>query len=321
MRKFVISIAIMILCQSCIRNIDLNLDFESKVAVYGIISPNNNPEIFLYQSVPIEVQQSNDGVEFIKTAEVFISDGLQKVQLIGKSSYVRNFYNGLYDPNKVYDSTLVYSYKGTFQFKPNITYYLEIIYNGKTIKANTTIPPKIPLNSTRQIREEKIAENGQPYFEDRLLLNFDDPAVVINYYKYSVGYNQQVIKDVNIGTDTITGEPIIVKDTSNLSFRYLNKQYIPDVEFSGQNHDFEFIISNYINLFNNPNYVFVVKTALRNYNKTLYDYKQTSDNQTDEVGLSDPFTEPILIKSNIEGGLGIFSSFCDSDPIFIEYDP
>ena len=107
------------------------------------------------------------------------------------------------------------------------------------------------------------------------------------------------------------------------------RKYIPDQDlngdntynFDGQNHAFEFLISDKINLFNNPDYVFNVRTVLRNYNKSIYDDKQTSDDQSDEIGLSDPFTEPILIKSNIEGGLGIFSSFCDSDPIIVTYDP
>lgn len=324
-----ILLIINILCQSCIRNIDLDLNFEPKLVVYGIISPNSNPEIFLYESVPLEIQNQSNNVKFVQTAKVFISDGEKTSELFGKAYYTKNFFNGLYNPEKDYDSSLVYSYKGEFNFLPGKTYILEITYNGKTIKASTTIPNKVQLNSSTLQREEKIGENGQPYFEDKIILNFDDPKSIANYYKYSISYNQTVIVDKQIGIDTITGLPINIKDTNILQFRYLDRKYVPDkvlegedtYDFDGQNHEFEFLISNRINLFNNPDYIFYVKTSLRNYNKSIYDYKKTSDSQSDEVGLSDPFTEPILIKSNVEGGLGIFSSFCDSDPIIVVYDP
>lgn len=324
-----IFLVIIVLCQSCIRNLDLDLNFEPKLVVYSIISPNGNPEVFLYESVPFELQTQNFKVEFVETAKVYISDESKTVELTGKRYYTKNFFNGLFDPEKDYDSSEVFSYKGEFKFLPGKTYFLEILYNGETIKSSTTIPEKVQLNSTKLQREEKLAGNGEPYFEDKLILNFDDPKSILNYYKYSVSYNQTVIVDKQIGVDTITGLPIFVKDTNNLQYRYLYRKYIPDQDlngdntynFDGQNHAFEFLISDKINLFNNPDYVFNVRTVLRNYNKSIYDYKQTSDDQSDEIGLSDPFTEPILIKSNIEGGLGIFSSFCDSDPIIVTYDP
>lgn len=317
MKKLIIYISFLLLF-SCFRDTDLDLNFKEKVVVYGIISPGVPPEIFVYKSIPFNANDQE--VNFIKNANVYLETEGIRFELTGRNYYTDNFFNGLYNPDFGYDSVLVYSYTGEVPFISGKTYLLRVVTDLGEVTATTTIPPPVNLDDVVLEREEKVSSNGQPYFEDKLLFNFQDPAKIKNYYKYSVQYNQEVIVPKE-EIDTITGLPITILDTNILRYRYLHRTYLEDIDWDGQAHTFSFLISDKINLFNNPDYVFQVRTALRNYHPDIITYKNSVDDEGEEDSFTDPFTEPMPIKSNINGGLGIFSSYCESNPVFITYNP
>ncbi|MBX7226461.1 MAG: DUF4249 domain-containing protein [Chitinophagales bacterium] len=304
---------------SCIRDTDLDLNFQEKTVVYGIISPGVDPEIFVYTSIPFNAPEDQQ-VNFVRDARVYIETDGQRYELTGYAHYTDNFFNGLYNPDFGYDSVLVYSYTAKVDLLPEKTYTLRVETPLGEVTATTTIPQRVNLDDVLLEREEKVSSNGQPYFEDRLQLQFHDPKSIRNYYKYSVQYNQMVIIPKE-EIDTTTGLPIVVLDTNLLKYRYLHRTYIDDNDWDGLSQTFSFLISDKVNLFNNPDYVFYVRTALRNYHPDVIAYKNAVDEEGNEDSFTDPFTEPMPIKSNIQGGLGIFSSYCESEPVFISYDP
>jgi hypothetical protein len=163
-------------------------------------------------------------------------------------------------------------------------YIANILYNGKIINAETTI--SFPVNIDH-VTYKKIAEFGPsiaPMFEIHAFFN-DMPGVANNY---------------NIKCE---GSP-----TNSSS----NNFFISDLGLNGKQME---IISEYQPSSNIPD-SFRVYLYLGTSSETTGNY--FNDISTQSYNGSDPFAEPVIIRSNINGGLGVFGSIAYSQYFFLK---
>jgi hypothetical protein len=147
---------------------ELNLDLpvtSSKLVVEGWIENGRNIEIILSHSAPyfsaIDSENISQFVETRAKVTVFSDNDSEILTLKPNDSYF---------PPYVYKSVAMQGEAGK-------TYSLEIISNGDTIKANTTIPQPVELDSVWFKTDAGETTKG------RLWIRLTDDPVKENYYR------------------------------------------------------------------------------------------------------------------------------------------
>lgn len=146
-------------------NIDLNQS-ESQIVVQGIIPESGYAELKLTQTVNMEDINENPPVE---NAEVLLSDQHGTSEKLVESS-----------PG-IYRSKLITGL-------PGVKYNLQINSGGKLLKSSDIMPLPVRMNSV-VVRKMSFTGSGFGNMQDSLpllevLVNFDDPAETLNYYRF-----------------------------------------------------------------------------------------------------------------------------------------
>jgi len=159
-------------------------------------------------------------------------------------------------------------YKGRHNVKAGDHYATQIHYNGKILTAETTVPPAVIDD---HYTEEKLVDSifGTQGYEIHAFVN--DQAGVANYYSLIEPSQQGDIQDW----------------TSDLGLDGKQLELIYDLD-----------------TFRQP--PFSVAMSIASASKATAVYLQDLTNQAQSS--QDPFSQPVTLESNINGGLGLFGA-------------
>lgn len=255
MKKIIIfNIALAFIFTSCTKEIDVDLNTaEPQIVIEGNITNEAGPyTVKISKTVNFSDPNSYPPVS---GALVIISDNSGVVDTLDETS------SGLYQTS-------------VLAGVPGRTYNLEVVAEGKTFNASSTMPQPVTLDSLAfTLFTSKGNSGGPEYFT---LPIFTDPAAFVNSYRF--------IQTVN---DTLDATIFVMNDNT---FNGLQNQYSlfnPDAEIKPGD---------------------TVHIEFRCIDKSNYDYYYTLSQFTTDGPYSTTPTNP---PNNITGGsaLGIFSAY------------
>ncbi len=244
---------------------------ERKLVVGGFLSPNENEhEISLSLSEPLF---STDPFFNTTNANVTISSEGSSYQIaydVDAAAFVFN--------------------NSQFNIANGKNYHLKIVAeNGKTVEADmTTLSDTMPSIEEFKINKDTIySEWSSNQIRYNLKLNWKDIASEKNYYRLTAN---RLVK--YFGAIDTTIEPIEEFNSFTLK---------DDLGKDGQILSSTFKFDDYS--LNNETVGFEI--VLMKIDVNYYNYYKTLNNYAGE----DPFAEPVILFSNIQNGLGVFSNF------------
>jgi hypothetical protein len=172
--------------------------------------------------------------------------------------------------------TMAYFYTGKHDILPGRHYVASIKYNGKVINAETTVPSIVNIDhyTYKKIIDTSSFGNGSYFSFD---IYFNDQQGTENYYVISSG-QFPTVDNYNFISDQ-------GQDGRQMDFPY-NAQFSPGLDTLSQD------------------------VILVNATKATAKYLQELQNQPSAA--QDPFAVPVILESNINGGLGIFGAMTPS---------
>ena len=149
------------------------------IVVEGRIEAGKHPVIHLHKAIRLSEKEIETEEMFrqslILTAQIFVSDGTDSVQLIGK----------------INRTTLppYYYYSVDIKGQAGKTYTLNVNYKGQQLTASTTIPSVIPIDSIEVRKVNARPENRE------VIVHFTDNAATTDYYAlfYCLGKQTQYV--------------------------------------------------------------------------------------------------------------------------------
>jgi hypothetical protein len=291
---------ILVLGNSCIKTLNDQLpEMEPKLVVNAAISPDSILTVNISQSVPVLNNESSDNAPFVSGAAInFYEDGQYLFQLSETE-------NGYYK-------------KPDFTPVPDHSYQIEIEKQGfQKVKAVTTIPATVLIDSF----DTTVTIDDYGDYQDILIkckLKYTDDVAAENYYAvecYSTYFNEDNEKFV---------EKQYIYVDENEEYFY-DKPYgellWTDKLTNGQTVTIKFTLYPYYGYYSpegnedrSVKYTIYFKSLEENY----YKYKKSLYLYYENGGGDDPFTEPVLIYTNVEDGLGIFGG-CNNDTTSFNY--
>lgn len=281
---------------------DITLDLETgpeKLVVEGHIEPGYPPYVILTHNVPYFDLADIDDLEklFVHGADVTVFDGADTYQLIEYCSdnmpdsllSLASLYLGVeMDDLTNYNFCVYTSAVDTGQLFSILlgdlgkTYDLVINVDGKELTATTTLLYPVPLDSIWFVERPAEDSLGQLY------VTFSDPPTSGDYYRmftqrlqtdaYTIPTSQSLLSDQNINGTTVD----LLFERGNIPGR----------------------LDDNIGFYHIGDTV-VVKWCTLDYGH--YEFWRTAQIEFDNVG--NPIATPTAIKTNIEGGLGIWGAY------------
>jgi hypothetical protein len=259
---------------SCQRDEYIIEEGESKIVVEGWIEEGDVARVLLTRSVPMT--ESVDSANFlryaIRSATVIVSDGTDSdtLRLVSASQYLPPF---LYAGEKITG-------------KVGGNYQLTVKYLSRTLTAESTIPPSVPINKVRYTRQNPADTIGN------LSIEFTAPAGQRNYYQVATlleGYDEIFV-------------PCLYGNLSDRNF------ISPDVSMQITRGITVFPRTNFEAHFNDGDHVYV---RLRTMTKEGFDFWNLWQNEI--VNAQNViFPANTSLKGNINGGTGIWCGYGQS---------
>lgn len=285
---------LLIACDSLKQEVDPSklVSEPAKLIVACFISPQDTV-LAARVSISRPVLGITESSADIPNAIVTLSDGTQTVQLV-------------YEPGVNY-------YRADVRQLPIVvgkTYTLTAkTANGQlAIDASCTVPGPVALQSL-QIDSATTNDLGQVQKQYYARLKWRDPAGEINFYRV-VGHNENTYPTTTGSSPNGPGRDTLITRFGYWSFE--NGSTITDTERDGQ----ELVSSRgqlsitriFLNGQPQPTRpVGTVVAYLLNVDENYYRYHDEVERQR-EVR-NNPFAEPVLIQTNIRGGLGCFGAY------------
>lgn len=270
-----LSTACAIIFSSCEKNISINLPQpEEKLVVEGRIESGSFPLIILTKNSPFytSFKTSDLSSYFVHNAVVKVSNGTDTISCTEFSLDTMG--------------VTISAYVGLGMIgEVGKTYNLWIdAPDGKHVSAVTTIPNKIPLDSIW------VNYNDKPDSADlvRLICRFTDPPQLGQYVRYFTKVNSD---DYEPGLNSVFDDAIINGQTFDFPLdRGYNRNDSIDFNSYGYFHKGDTITVKWCNI-----------------DYPHFDFWRTLEFELG--GQGSPFSSPVKINSNIEGGLGIWGGY------------
>lgn len=265
-----------VLVASCEKDITVDIPQPlPQVVVEGWISNDEYPTVILTRSSPYFAPVDTSAVinTIIYNAQVMVSNGSLTDTL-----------NLTYDPS--YFPQILY--RGS-KFKGSIggSYDLRIIADGKTITSTTTIPDTVPLDSIW------FKFNGASDSLGFIWANLTDPTSTGQNYRWAakrVGKDLRYISPLGSVTDD--------RFFNGQSFEfYYNRGQLYNSDAPDDNNE-------EIGLFKQGDSV-IVRFSTIDYNSFIY----FQSYETEAFNDGNPFAAPSNVKTNINGGLGVWCGY------------
>lgn len=266
--------------QACEREIDIELpNAEDLLVVEGSIEPGKAPVILItrnrgfFNDFPTDINTLL--TEFVVTdAIVTVSDGTNS-EILQFTTDILNY------PYLYYTGT-------TLKGEIGKTYTLSIVSGNKTLTSRTQIPSAVPLDSTWFGLDPF---NNQ---EDSLGVSYGqimDPVTIGNAYRLFAKKNSESeyfpVSGAHFNDDFTNGQKVIFFNGQGKRPFFASDTFVP--------RDFFYKLGDTI----------LLKFCSIGRNEELF--FNTLDAATGSNG--NPFSSPVIVKSNIVGGLGIWCGY------------
>ncbi|MCE6987941.1 DUF4249 domain-containing protein [Dyadobacter sp. CY323] len=287
-------------CESLVN--DLGPDelpkIESRLAVECYISPQSaRLEAVVTESQPLFGRASYDAV-FVKNAEVILSGDTQKVRLV-------------YDDS----TTRYYADTSAFKVEAGKSYTLTVTDGKRSVRASTTVPVKRP--TIKKFTVKIVPLDYSPDSIAQIRFSWEDIKGESNYY---------TVRGYAIAEETVpqynneTGDIIPFRLINRWPFYYRDWNTFNDTNLDGitynapeynvripQKRTVSYLDKNGVaRSFYNDALLREVRAEVLNVDVNYYRFYNSLDNAG---GGDNPFVEPTLVYTNIEGGLGCFGSY------------
>lgn len=294
-----VCILTILLFSSCTKVLDDELpENEPKLVINGLINPDSILNINISKTVHVFENEGNNSLPFIEGATTkFYRDGEFLFNL-------EEHENGYYSKPGFFPSL-------------NHTYKIEVEKSGfKAVNAETRIPNPIDILSLDTIH---ASESSDYYYGTKIKcdLKYLDPAGVDNYYRLDC-FLHYVDEQ---GQEVVYRQAVYVDENDEYFFdKSWNYLLWADPLSDGNEVTISFgiYIDNYAYYENNDTVDVSYLITLSTLSKDLYKYDKTRSLFFDSGGSDDPFSEPVLIYSNITDGYGVFGGF-SGDTISFQY--
>jgi hypothetical protein len=290
--KYFLLILLINVPTACETNVDyVNLpEFKQRLVINSFLSPSDTVSYF-YVSTNKKLFGELNSEEPLGKLTGFISDGINEVALDTSSK-------GLKLGNK------------SMQITHGTTYKVKVTSeSGLSAESTCTIPLKREyqmrldtFSIVRQLPEGMQSPTGSYYRSIDFKFSFQDVPGEENYYR--------------IASKTIVyyKNPTTQESRKSEYFLSFEKEYDTDKGLDGKNIVFT-TIGNYNYFFKSPRDSTIVKIFLYNVEKSYYLYHKSLEDYNDG---GNPFSEATPVYSNIDGGLGIFTSYT-IDSLILKY--
>lgn len=287
-------------CESLINDLDQDKlpKIESKLAVECYISPQSpRLEAVITQSQPL-FGPATYNPEYVRNAQVFLSDGQSRVQLMFQDSAF----------NYVADTS-------AFRIVPGKTYTLTVDDGNRFVKASCTVPVKLPV--IKSFTVEKIHSGFGTDSLASIKLSWEDIKGETNFYNLRGYY---VFEQTSLSFDNETNDAVPYRYINKSQLYFGNRSIYNDINLDGinfnspensiylpQNIEFTYQDKNGVkkSFYTNPK-ISEIRLEVLHIDENYYKFYRSLENTDFQ---DNPFVEPTLIFSNIEGGLGCFGAF------------
>ena len=302
LRYWLIIFATIILsaCESLITEIPPSElpDIRSKLVVQSFISPKNEYILVVVtESSPVYIE--NVGYDrVIKNATVRLSDGAHELIIP-------------FDE----DSQLYSIKQDTFDIVPGKTYNLNVTDGARTVTASCTVPLSAPQPKSFTI---DTALNGNADTVLTFKMNWTDLPGQTNYYRMRA--SADIEYSIPDGTDPANFKELRVQDRYNFSWddSFGRDNFQSDANLDGTvfTSPTGRVTLPKVVVFNHgfgKSYTVYPKSRVMALNMEIYNtdehyYKYHKSLEANRNG-DNPFVEPSLVYSNIQGGLGCFAAY------------
>jgi hypothetical protein len=298
MGRLVIGLGIMLFLSvgsTCERPLELEIKLPvPEIAVSGVFTPNKPFEIVLSSTRSALAFASN---EYLTDAEVSLWQGERKLETL----------------SLVAGPTPYYQSKNHTPFS-NTQYRLEVSAPGfRNVTAFSTVPQYVRIIELESdfIGVTQGDRPGDIAYNYAVSITFDDPGTLQNYYHLL--FHQEIVEyQLSENGDTVINgrriQPLSFASTinNNAITAYLNQGVlIEDEAFQGRRVRFSFSVPvRVLNSRELPGYLYA---ELRHVSEPYYKFFSTVSRNENNVG--PPYTEPVIVYSNVEAGRGVFAGF------------
>lgn len=277
---FIFSCATAFFFCACEKDANIKLpEVNSKIVIEGFISPNDTViSITVRRSKPVFKATAYNINNPVVDATVLLSDGINSINLPYKPSK-----RAYAIPTSLYP------------VQNGKTYYLSVSTpDGNSVSAETTVPNDTVTMSSLTSVVEEIRDPyfpNDPYYHTRFTIQWQDIPNVKNYYRTIV---EDINRSYNFPYDTTIVQTYI-------SF---NEQLYDDKEFDGHLKTVFDLSTSYIS----PSNPVAMEVKLLNCSYEYYQYHKLI-NAARDASAGNPFAEPTIMYTNINGGLGVFAAY------------
>ncbi len=269
-------------------------DFIGQLAIEGILFPGELPKVFINNTLPFFDPNVLPGEIFVPDARVTIS-GNSGVDVLTPDSTFDKF-----------RCRWVPYYQGTNPAVYGETYDLTVTYQGATYTASTTIDQtKVNIQSAEYVAEFFDIYGGH----DGLEITFPDAVGTEDFYRYQMN---RVIDNKVLHVDILD---VLVnsctEDGVNFRVTDLGRNIFSDANVDGSQMKILVEVA-YEYLKDDSTWVFI-----QSIDRNSAEFYQTLDLQLQ--ARINPFVEPVLLESKIEGAMGVFGSAVRSDSVLFVF--
>ncbi|MEZ5009038.1 MAG: DUF4249 family protein [Chitinophagales bacterium] len=308
MRNILLNVLIGLLIVSCIDPKNIPLGTSSEWVVFGLMGEDKEPVIFVYG-----VEREFGRLIYNKEALITITN--QNSGEISTLESVVNDTSKYYKTNEFPFATdlrgdFIYYSSNSFKAQTGINYEIEIDLGNEKGKSLVVLPSRERFSSVELVNNGIVNQN--------ILMSIENPDTN-SYYKWDVSIDQSFSYDTPF-IDSINGDTNYISENLVLRETYTPNIYISKNRIEESENSFVFNIVQNIGYYPNIEEPFYLNVRLRHYGKEVVDYFE-SINRQNEISSFDPFVEPVFIKSNIDGLIGLVGTFTYSNDLLLEYQP
>ncbi len=271
-----------LLC-SCREDITLGIPpYETKLAVHCILQPGVRPVLFLNRSKGyFEYTDTSTDINYIDDATVILTDVTAGWIDTLKSAFM-TFGGGSTHGYYFCDKQIISGH----------TYKLNVWHKGRHVSAETTVPDPVVIKNVTFTADS--SNYIDPLYQMKYIFNieFEDIAGQQNAYK-------------------------IISNTRNAITSWhedeRNKKYLYDYGNDGATLTYNY----YQWVYFKPADMVYARFIVENSTAATAEYTQALINQVNSRDENEFFAEPVILKHNINGGLGIFGAKSISQPFSV----
>lgn len=260
-------------CEKEVTNIKLP-SVPSKLVVTSFISPQDTRlRVYVLKSVPA-ISKSNLSSDDIRNASVHMSDGSKSVDFIyneREHAYIADAKN--------------------LPIIPGNTYFLEVSdTEGRKTEASCTVP--VNQNIALEIAIDSAKSQYSDFMEYYMIMKWQDTPGEINFYRTSAEIKIEQQQNTFYQPVYFDGYDLVTFADSRLDGARFSS---PPGSIWKPSYNPDYPVTNTL-------YAYLLNT-----DEHYYRYHQSLRNNYNVDG--NPFAEPVLIYSNMNGGLGVFGSY------------